>query len=146
MAANVTAGRPTLAQKSSRLRFHAGGRDRRSPKIHNVGQLTSLKKIKFSLKFPSKLEFRFFNVAQSKNLRIIFALYYSLIYIYIIDFSTMLSKFNIVLWTRIVQKFCPSLPLNRGRRTARIWNFRTKRWITTQGPPSTAGFPLSGPR
>lgn len=63
----VTAGRPTLPQKSSRLRFRAG--DRRSPEIHNVGQLTSLKKIKFSLKFPSKLaSFRFFNVAQSKKI------------------------------------------------------------------------------
>lgn len=43
-------------------------------------------------------------------------------------------------------KFLPIPGLWSWRRTPRIWNFRTKRWITTQGPPSTAGFPLSGSR
>lgn len=139
----ATAGRPTLTRKKFPDRDFTREGERRRPRPCNSQRraVNEPGKIKFlAQNFPVNVASSVFNVVQKiLEQYFCFDLY---LYVYI-DFSTMLRKF-ILNTDRL--KFLPIPGLWSWRRTPRIWNFRTKRWITTQGPPSTAGFPLSGSR
>lgn len=139
----ATAGRPTLTRKKFPDRDFTREGERRRPRPCNSQRraVNEPGEIKFlAQNFPVNIASSVFNLVQKiLEQYFCFDLY---LYIYI-DFSTMLRKF-ILNTDRL--KFLPIPGLWSWRRTPRIWNFRTKRWITTQGPPSTAGFPLSGSR